>query len=435
MENEALTLTLWWPDQPESHGITVCDEITSDFISKLPDAILVTIISLLPTKDGGRMSAVSPRWCHLWRSTPLNLEVRTPPCGYPVSTSAITPAVVSKIISQHPVPIRRFSFQCFLEGDLYTQLESWLHSQALANLQELDINYQCPHQCSEPRNPLPPSVFRSASTLLVAKFSYCDFPDEVLSFTNFPLLKQLSLVDITISWEVFHRLLSGCHALESFYMSEVRGKGCLRVSSRTLRSIGVRNAFKEKLELVIEDAPCLVRVLLPFSCYDDDCVTMRVIWAPKLEILGPLLPVASKLIAQVISPVMSANWMRTVKVFCLRSSGLELNAVLNILRWFPYLEKLYIIFQRHNEKDKKNDPQYDPLHPIECLQTHLKNVVFKSFVGYEKQVNFARFFVLHAKVENRASRDAQFEFRSKHRRTEYDAHIHDLSVADPFAQP
>uniref|UniRef100_A0A453N026 F-box domain-containing protein n=1 Tax=Aegilops tauschii subsp. strangulata TaxID=200361 RepID=A0A453N026_AEGTS len=135
MEDEALTLTLWWPDQPESHGITVCDEIASDFISKLPDAILVTIISLLPTKDGGRMSALSPRWCHLWRSTPLNLEVRTPPCGYPVSTSAITPTAVSKITSQHLVPIRRFSFQCFLEGDLYTQLESWFHSQALANLQ------------------------------------------------------------------------------------------------------------------------------------------------------------------------------------------------------------------------------------------------------------------------------------------------------------
>ncbi|KAM3296439.1 hypothetical protein ACQJBY_038658 [Aegilops geniculata] len=420
MEDEALKLTLWWPDQPDSHEITVCDEIGGDFTSKLPDAILGTIISLLPTKDGGRMSALSPRWCHLWRSTPLNLEVRTPPRGCPVSPSAITPAAVSKIISQHLVPIRRFSFQCFLESDLYTQLESWFHSQALATLQELDINYQCPHQCSEPRNPLPPSVFRSASTLLVAKFSYCDFPDEILPSMNFPLLKQLSLVDVTISGEVFHRLLSGCHALESFYMSEVRGKGCLRVSSRTLRSIGVRNAFKEKLELVIEDAPCLG-----------------------------------------ISPVMSANWMRTVKVFCLRSSGLELNAVLNILRWFPYLEKLYIIFQKHNEKDKKNVPQYDPLHPIECLQTHLKKVVFKAFVGYEKQVNFARFFVLHAKVlkkaefevygecntisvayhhtllkvENRASRDAQFEFRSKYRRTEYDAHIHDLSVANPFGHP
>ena len=105
-----------------------------------------------------------------------------------------------------------------------------------------------------------------------------------------------------------------------------------------------------------------------------------------------------------------------------------------------------------------NEHRYDPLHPIECLETHLKKVVFKSFEGYGKQVDYARFFVLNAKVldkiefeahnhygtemvgyehkllqvENRASRDAQFEFRSKHRRTEYDAHIHDLSVADPF---
>ena len=111
--------------------------------------------------------------------------------------------------------------------------------------------------------------------------------------------------------------------------------------------------------------------------------------------------------------------------------------------------------------DKKDDPQYDPLHLIECLQTHLKEVVFKSFVGHEKQVNFARFFVLNAKVvtkiefeghcdgrsesvayqhrllqvENRASRDAQLEFlRSKHVDGDRDVnkHMHDLSVADPF---
>ncbi|XP_037446089.1 putative FBD-associated F-box protein At5g50270 [Triticum dicoccoides] len=403
-----LTLRLWWPDQPQPHGITTCDEIGSDFISRLPDAILSTIISLLPIKDGGRTPVLSPRWRQLWRSTHLNLEVRNPPRGYPVSSTAVTPAAASKIISQHLVTARRFSFQCLLEGDLYTQLDSWFHSQALARLQDLDISYLCPHQRSEPRNPLPPSLFRSASTLLVAKFSYCDFPDEVLPSMNFPLLKQLSLVKIRAG-----------------------DRGC--------------------------SLPCK-DILLPFSCYDDDCVTIRVIRAPKLEILGPLLPVVSKLVPQGISPVISANWMRTVKVFCLRSSGLELDAVLNILRWFPYLEKLYIIFQKHNEKDKKNHPQYDPLYPIECLQTRLKKVVFKAFIGYEKQVSFARFFVLHAKalkkvefevygecntlsvayhhtllkVENRASRDAQFEFRSNHRRTEYDAHIHDLSVADPF---
>ena len=95
------------------------------------------------------------------------------------------------------------------------------------------------------------------------------------------------------------------------------------------------------------------------------------------------------------------------------------------------------------------------------VQTHLKKVVFKSFLGYDHQVDFARFFVLNAKVlnkiefegpwdyrsepvayqhmllqvENRASRNARFEFRSQYCHTNIEKHIHDLSVADPFSQP
>ncbi|VAI42791.1 unnamed protein product [Triticum turgidum subsp. durum] len=255
---------------------------------------------------------------------------------------------------------------------------------------------------------------------------------------NFPLLKKLTLFYISISEHVLHRLLSGCHALESLYMAEVRAAGCLRVSSPTITTIIFRHSSSEKAELVIEDAPCLLRLLLT-DCNRDDCVTVRVISAPNLKILGPFLVVVSKLLLfQGISSVSSTNSMHTLKVLALKPSGDKLLAVLNILRWFPCLEKLCIIFHKHYEMHEENEPQYDPLHPIECLESHLKKVVFKSFQGYRRQVEFARFFVLNAKVldkmefevynhyrsemvayqyrllqvENRASRHARFEFRT-----------------------
>ncbi|XP_037449866.1 F-box/LRR-repeat protein At3g03360-like [Triticum dicoccoides] len=370
----------------------------ADFISRLPDAILGTIISLLPTKDGGRTPVLSHRWRHLWRSAPLNLEVSTLSPGVPTS-SRVPPSAVSDIISKHPGPARRFYFLCrgAGEGGLHAQAASWLHSPALAHLQELDISNANP--------PLLESVLRSASTILVAKIDHCDFPFEIAPPMNFPNLNKLTLFNISISEEVFHRLLSGCHALESLYMADFRAPGRLRVISPTIRSIIFRHS--KKVELVIEDAPRLLRLLLT-DCNRDDRVTIRVIRAPNLEILGPFLVVVSKLLLfKGISSVSSTNSMRTVKVFALRSSGDKLDAVLNILKWFPCLEKLC-----HCEIE----PPYDPLHPIECLETHLKKVVFKSFFCYGKQLEFARFFVLNAKrmllqVENRASRDARFEFR------------------------
>ncbi|KAM0880610.1 hypothetical protein ACQ4PT_033450 [Festuca glaucescens] len=526
------------PDKGESSGAKGmrarsgdCDDVTDDFISRLPDAILGTIISLLPTKDGGRTQALSRRWRPLWRSAPLNLEVGT-------TASSVPPSAVSQIISRHPGPSRRFSFPGLRAGEFDAELESWFHSRALANLEELDIGY-----ASRTIRPLPLFVLRSASTLLVLKINKCDFCDQIAPGMNFPLLKQLSLIRVSISGDVLHGLLSGCHALESLFISEVRSSRCapanwlgvprvskllplsvlrsastiliakiwncdfsdetlpstmvfplleqlslinvsmsgdvlhgllsgchaletlfmskvrtasclrvtLRISSPTLRSICLSRRSYGITELVIEDAPCLGRLLIPYSD-QDDCVTIRVVKAPKLEILGPIpfrapkqevlcdSPDFSKFrIFQGMNLVSSANSMCTVKVLALRSSSCELHAVLNVLRWFPCLEKLCVIFYQHKLKEKKIESQYDQLLPIECLQTHLKKVVFKSYVGTERQqLDFAKFFVLNAKVlnkmefegyddyiintaacphkilqvENRASRDAEFEFKS-----------------------
>ena len=46
----------------------------------------------------------------------------------------------------------------------------------------------------------------------------------------------------------------------------------------------------------------------------------------------------------------------------------------------------------------KNARIYNPLEPIECLELHLKKVVVNDYCGMRSDVDFAKFFVLNAKV-------------------------------------
>jgi hypothetical protein len=81
-------------------------------------------------------------------------------------------------------------------------------------------------------------------------------------------------------------MLSSCHALESLYICKFYDVGCLRVSSPSLRSLGIGRLYLEKEEeLIIEDTPFLERLLL---CSREVKGVIRIIRAPKLEIFGPL---------------------------------------------------------------------------------------------------------------------------------------------------
>jgi hypothetical protein len=110
-----------------------------------------------------------------------------------------------------------------------------------------------------------------------------------------------------------------------------------------------------------------------------------------------------------------------------------------------------------------NVREYDPLDPIECLELHLKKVVFKNYNGNKRPViDFLNFFILNAKVleemeigflnhhndkwirnqhrqlqvKNRASRDAQIELKEDQLEDFlHPSHTHDFSMADPFDRP
>ncbi|XP_044409155.1 F-box/FBD/LRR-repeat protein At2g26030-like [Triticum aestivum] len=230
-------------------------------ISRLPDAILGTIISLLPTKDGARTQALSRRWCHLWCSAPLHLQANSSLC----SNLRWCPAIINRILSDHPGPARRFHFPFiqFTPGDIdsrRTELDGWCQSRALDGLQELNLCYgrwlrEPPHISFL----LPSSALRFAPTLFVLKIGSCNFPSELSPSLSFPLLKQLILRCVSISEDVFDQVLSGFRALESLQLWDILTARRLHIRSLTLRSIGFRARSACTQELVIEDAPCLER--------------------------------------------------------------------------------------------------------------------------------------------------------------------------------
>ncbi|XBJ18817.1 hypothetical protein VPH35_009896 [Triticum aestivum] len=434
---------------------------------RLPDAVLGSVVSLLPTKEGARTQVLSRRWRPLWRSAPLNLVV---------DSELKTIDLVSKILSEHDGPARCFSLRLHID-DCYDRIEGWLSSRALYSLEELELAPKLLFAKTEKLCLLPSSAYRFSPTLRVAKFHGFHFPDLIVQLSlKFPRLEQLTLASVTISEDALQSMLSGCPALESLELKRNSGIGRLCISSQTIRSLGFcadrwsgGGVFLQ--ELVIEDAPCLER-LLPLDPKGGTEI-IRVIRAPKLQILGMLsediseFHLGSTIFKKMVAVSLTTK-MHTMRVLVLCSAGPNIDEVVNFLKCFPCLEKLYVIFQSlsgtwSSLKVMNNARKYDPLDPMECFELHLKKVVLKNYDGNKNlSVDFAKFFVQNAKGLNemkitlpyhrqhewctnklnmlrrsgRASRDARIELTcgSKDHFT-HNRHTHDLSMDDPFDLP
>jgi len=101
---------------------------------------------------------------------------------------------------------------------------------------------------------------------------------------QFPNLQQLTLFDAIISEETLHAMLDSCPTLENLLMKYHEGFCCVRINSRSLKSVGVHTGSFQQgpiiEELIIEDAPFLER-LISFERYSR--LHISVISAPKLE--------------------------------------------------------------------------------------------------------------------------------------------------------
>ncbi|WVZ61559.1 hypothetical protein U9M48_011415 [Paspalum notatum var. saurae] len=440
------------------------DDECLDRISRLPDGVLGDIISLLPTKDGARTQVISSRWRPLSRSAPLNLDLHDRLGGKPIPISEIP-----RILSAHGAPVRRFSVPLYRlrqpgrDGSAVTY-------PALDDLQEIDLEFESrfPDEKST-LQPLPASVHRFSSTLRVASFAGCGFPDGNASTFHLPLLKQLTVSHVKISESSLHALLAGCPVLQSLLLSCNHGCSRLRIVSHTLRSIGVNSGYTtcRLQQLILEDTPCLERLLLFSDAYY--IMDISVISAPKLNILGPLsnqlhrLDFGTVVFQSGITPYkLHGDGAQFVKVLTLVYGHLSLDAVINFVKCFPYLEKLYLETICPGEKNVWCR-KYRNL--VGTLDIHVKKIVLLNYPCNKSHVNFARFFVLNAQVldsmifeiqngnmlsngwierqhvllstQSRASTGARFDFVYYDSRPGPLGYVrddiaHDLSTADPF---
>ncbi|CAD6220352.1 unnamed protein product [Miscanthus lutarioriparius] len=271
-------------DPPPGAGAEQADGV--DRISLLPDAILGEIISLLPTKDAARTQTLATRWLQLWRSAPLNLDGSDP----------LTIDVVSRILSAHQGPGRRFRFPARRLQDHPATVDAWLRSPALDNLQEIDcwIGLFATEVLQPP--PPPVSIFRFSSCLCVATLSHCHLSNDVAQALRFPKLKKLALQWVSISEDSLHSIIAGSPVLQGLLLRRSFGFRCVRINSASLTSIG----------------PCRKK---------------------EFRVINSTTPAC------------------TVKILAAHIKNLNMDVIIDLMRCFPCLEKLYIKSYEGGEKN------------------------------------------------------------------------------------
>uniref|UniRef100_A0A0E0QJU9 Uncharacterized protein n=1 Tax=Oryza rufipogon TaxID=4529 RepID=A0A0E0QJU9_ORYRU len=396
-----------------------------DYISNLPDAILGDIVAHLPTKDAGSTQILASRWRHIWRSTPLNLD-----CSGLTADKDALAGVVSRILSTHPGPCRRL---CVPAHHLVERPDAVDASSATATVWMLNR---------------------------VATIGKCHLPDATLQTLQFP---QLGLEDVTISEGSLRNLIASCPVLECLLLIRSISFPCLRINSTSLRSIGVRinddYRIQHLRDLIIEDAPLLeklVNLVVRNNPY------VLIISAPKLEtaafIMNRMNPDESRFTFgnTVIKGVMNESLTevaRNMKIVALSVYDLNVDNVVDLMRCFPCLEKLYFKSCRWPVKIQWRR-KYRNL--IKSLDIRIKTVVLENYRGIWSHAHFAQFFVLNARLlvyeicdyyegfvakqhrmlqlDIRASRGAHFNFttdRCCHQGADIE-HVQDLTFADPF---
>uniref|UniRef100_A0A3Q7FZ33 F-box domain-containing protein n=1 Tax=Solanum lycopersicum TaxID=4081 RepID=A0A3Q7FZ33_SOLLC len=375
------------PPQEKVNIETESEETGIDWISELPDALIVQILSLLPIQDAFRTSVLSKRWQYPWTSIDnLIFDNRN-------TNWSNRENVINKFISftDNVLPllccsnIKKFClyFRFCLVASYSSKIDKWLEIVLKKKVEDLDLEIwyydQSPYVL--------PQVLCNNSSIVKFNCEFCRIPEEcVLNWTS---LKSLTLTYLFLRDEHVEQIVTNCPQLELLKLCEFCGFHRLHITSPKCRSLqlidhahpdgdwgpfGGDCSFEvvapyiqhlkisghfDNVEIRLGDLSSLVIADLTFSVdivYDNTMLTLFFGGSPGLNKLlkAPARGVKGETLTHEFGMFLSPIKFDIVILNCKRltiNSWISKNAILGIgvlLKSTPYLENLTIL---HEEGD------------------------------------------------------------------------------------
>ncbi|XP_076887376.1 F-box protein At4g22280-like isoform X1 [Bidens hawaiensis] len=399
-----------------------------DGISSLPDGVLHHMLSLLPTKDVVRTSAVSKRWKNLWASVP-NLDFddtllyasEVDHIHSPESTSFMN--FVERILRfRDTSKIEKFRLSCRVCFNS-SRISSWISSAIMYNVRELDL-------CifADDSSVIPQSLFDCKSLVILKIEMDCVlvFPPRV----SFPCLKTLHLSLVTFADDdSIGKFFASCLVLEDLVLLDC---DCINLKNLTISSWTLKRLTIDDIP-VYEPNGCKIKIdaknlkYLKYTGYLPNEISLSN--APSLveaSIHIPILNGRQKEVAcravDLLKGLQNVVFLRVSNctMECLIFAGSMLarfpvfpklthlvltmeigdytfGAFMDLFNFCPTLQSINLSegFDQCIELGE-NDSVWSPV-PI-CISRHLKTLTFKNFHANDSEICFLKCILKYALV-------------------------------------
>lgn len=211
-----------------------------DRISNLPGHVIDQILSRLPIRDAVRSSVLSRKWRYKWATIPclvfdnhcFNFSSQDQSF---IKNKLVN--IIDHVLLLHNGPIHKFKLS---HRDLLgvTDIDRWILCISRSSIKEVVL------EIWKGQRYKPPSCLFNCQNLIHLELFNCLLKPPLM-FKGFKNLKSLDLQHITITQDVFEKLISSCPSLERLTLMNFTGVTHLIIDAPNLQFFDIGGIFED----------------------------------------------------------------------------------------------------------------------------------------------------------------------------------------------